>query len=120
MINQTILQKRIRSLLLFFMFVLILSGLTAVPLHWELKLAMPLLRLISQSGMIFPALMQCMENINQSIQHGYGQYPFLAYGTDWLAFGHIVIAIAFLGPLREPVRNIWVVEFGMLACALII
>jgi hypothetical protein len=28
-----------------------------------------------------------------------------------------VIAVAFLGPYRDPVRNVWVVEFGMIACA---
>jgi hypothetical protein len=44
----------------------------------------------------------------------------MAYGTDWLAFAHIVIAVAFIGPLRDPVRNIWVIEFGMIACALVI
>ena len=64
--------------------------------------------------MIFPALVQWIETINQGVQNGYGQYPFLAYGTDWLALGHIAIAIAFIGPLRDPVRNIWVVEFGMI------
>jgi len=48
------------------------------------------------------------------------QYPFLAYGTDWLAFAHIVIAIAFLGPLKDPVRNTWVVDFGIIACVLVI
>jgi hypothetical protein len=37
-----------------------------------------------------------------------------------LAFGHVVIAIAFLGALRDPVKNIWVIEFGMIACALIL
>jgi hypothetical protein len=48
------------------------------------------------------------------------RFPFLAYGTDWLAFAHLVIAIAFIGPLRDPVRNVWVVEFGLIACAAII
>jgi hypothetical protein len=48
------------------------------------------------------------------------KHPFLAYGTDWLAFGHFVIAIAFIGPWRDPVKNIWVVEFGMIACILVI
>ncbi len=48
------------------------------------------------------------------------KFPFLAYGTDWLAFGHFVIAIAFIGPLRNPVKNIWVVEFGMIACVLVV
>jgi hypothetical protein len=42
------------------------------------------------------------------------------YGTDWLAFAHIVIAIAFIGPLRDPVKNVWVVQFGMIACVLVI
>jgi hypothetical protein len=28
-----------------------------------------------------------------------------------------VIAVAFYGPYRDPVRNIWVVEVGMIACA---
>jgi hypothetical protein len=31
-----------------------------------------------------------------------------------------VIAIAFLGPLRDPVRNVWVVEFGRIACLAIV
>ncbi len=41
----------------------------------------------------------------------------------WLIFfivSLLVIAIAFVGPLRDPVRNIWVVEFGLIACVLIL
>jgi hypothetical protein len=48
------------------------------------------------------------------------QFPFLYYGTDWLAFGHFVIAIAFIGALRDPVRNCWLYTFGMISCALVI
>jgi hypothetical protein len=48
------------------------------------------------------------------------RFPFAAYGTDWLAFAHIVIAIAFMGVYLKPVRNIWIVHFGMIACLLII
>ena len=46
--------------------------------------------------------------------------PFIAYGTDWLAFAHIVIAIAFWGPFRDPVKNISVIEIGIVACILVI
>ena len=120
MTHHTARQKRIRFLLIFFMFALVLSGLTAIPLRWELKVMMPLVKLGTQWGILVPALAQWIEKINQGVQNGYGQYPFLAYGTDWLAFGHIAIAIAFIGPLRDPVRNMWVVEFGMIACALIV
>jgi hypothetical protein len=113
-------QKRIRFLLIFFMFALVLSGVTAIPLQWELRILMSMVKLGTQWGIIFPAMAHWLGKIDQGVQNGYGQYPFLAYGTDWLAFGHIVIAIAFFGPLRDPVRNIWVVEFGMIACILIV
>jgi hypothetical protein len=42
------------------------------------------------------------------------------YGTDWLAFAHVVIAIAFIGPFKDPVKNRWVIEFGIIACILIV
>ena len=45
---------------------------------------------------------------------------FLFYGTDWLAFGHFVIALAFVGGLRDTVRNKWLFTWGMLACVLLI
>ena len=32
----------------------------------------------------------------------------------WLAFAHIVIAIAFVGPPRDPVRNVWVIELALI------
>jgi hypothetical protein len=47
-------------------------------------------------------------------------YPFIAYGTDWLAFAHLVIAVAFWGPLKDPVRNVWLVQFGMIGCAAVV
>jgi hypothetical protein len=31
-----------------------------------------------------------------------------------------VIAIAFIGPLKDPVKNLWVIEFGMIACVLVV
>jgi hypothetical protein len=44
-------------------------------------------------------------------------YPFLSYGTDWLAFAHLAIAVAFVAPYIDPVRNKWVITFGLIACA---
>lgn len=117
--NKTTLQH-IRFLLVFFMCALAVSGLTAIPLQWELGLLMPMVARMSEWGIEFPAFSEWMLRINDGVQNGYGQYPFLAYGTDWLAFGHVAIALAFLGPLRDPIKNIWVIEFGMLACVLII
>lgn len=57
--------------------------------------------------------------VHRGLAETYARFPFLAYGTDWLAFGHFVIALAFIGPLRDPVRNAWVITFGIIACLLI-
>ena len=64
--------------------------------------------------------MDWITRVHEALVVGYGRYPFLAYGTDWLAFGHFVIALAFLGPLRDPVRNAWVLDWAMLACVLVV
>jgi succinate-acetate transporter protein len=58
-----------------------------------------------------------IERVNEGLSATNGCYPFLAYGTDWLAFAHLVIAIAFIGPWINPVRNKWVITFGLIACA---
>lgn len=120
MMNKTALQKHIRVLLIFFMCGLALSGLTAIPLQWELKLLMPFMEKISNWGNTFSAMSKWIVRINDGVQNGYGQYPFLAYGTDWLAFGHVAIAIAFIGVLRDPLRNSWVVNFGLITCLLVL
>ncbi len=35
-------------------------------------------------------------------------------------FVHFVIAIVFIGALRDPVRNAWLFDFGLIACAFVI
>jgi hypothetical protein len=110
-------QTRIRLWLVFFIFALLISGLTAFPLQWELNLLEQIVRALPIQ---IPSLIDWVALVNHGLQESYGKYPFIAYGTDWLAFAHIVIAIAFLGPLRNPVKNIGVIEWGMLACVLVI
>jgi hypothetical protein len=69
---------------------------------------------------LFPALSYWITYVNKGLTETYQNYPFIPYGTDWLAFAHIAIAVAFIGPLRDPVKNIWVIEFGIIACILIV
>lgn len=118
--NNVVLPRRIRFLSIFFIVALTAAGLTAIPLQWELGLLSEWVGVNSSVASVLPSLAEWISRVNNSVQNGYGQYPLLAYGTDWLAFAHIVIAVAFLGLLRDPVRNIWIVEFGMIACILII
>jgi hypothetical protein len=69
---------------------------------------------------VIPLLVSWISLVHNALENLYQDYAFLAYGYDWLAFGHFVIAIAFLGAVNNPVRNRWVIEFGMIACVLII
>ncbi len=114
------LRRRVRYLLWFFVAALAISGLTALPLQWELNILQSLFGEGTLVARLWPALGQWISLVQRGLTETYLAYPFIAYGTDWLAFGHIAIAIAFLGPLRDPVKNLWVVEFAMIACILVI
>ncbi|MDQ2666181.1 MAG: hypothetical protein M3Z05_09245 [Gemmatimonadota bacterium] len=115
------LTRRVRALLLLFMGGLIVSGLTAFPLLTELRM---LTSALGATASTRPAevtgLLRWLVTVRDALTATDSAYPYLAYGTDWLAFAHLVIAVAFIGPYREPVRNRWVVTFGLIACAGII
>jgi hypothetical protein len=115
---QAALLRRIRIWLALFIAGLVLSGLTAFPLVHETALLDHLFHVAPVPPPApEPALNTWLRRVHTALAETDRQYPFLAYGTDWLAFAHLVIAIAFLGPLRDPVRNRWVLVFGVLACA---
>jgi len=114
------LRRRIRVLLLLFLTGLLLGGLTAFPIRSEAVLLQQLLGEGSSIGYRFPGMARWISHIHSGIVQMSRDYPFMMYATDWLAFAHIVIAIAFIGPLRDPVKNIWVIQFGMIACVLVI
>ncbi|MEU6607474.1 hypothetical protein ABZ922_20885 [Streptomyces shenzhenensis] len=116
MSDRAALLKGIRVWLACFVVCLVLSGATAFPLVHELRWAEEVLRALSVPEHL-PALADWITRVRQGLDEADASYPFLLYGTDWLAFAHLVIAVAFYGPYRDPVRNIWVVEFGMIACA---
>jgi hypothetical protein len=120
MSNKISLQARIRFLLIFFICALTASGLTAIPAQWETEILKQLFGTGTWLSNFLPEISFWVDRIYEGVQNSYGQYPFLAYANDWLAFGHVAIAIALVGPLRDPVKNIWVVEFAMIACVLIV
>ena len=105
--------KTIRNWLRVFIFALFISGATAMPVEQEL------IYIIAH----FPfegTIKGFLEQVLLGIRHTSQDYPFLFYGYDWLAFAHFVLAILFIGPLRDPVKNKWVIQFGVIACILII
>ncbi|HYG36127.1 MAG TPA: hypothetical protein VEC99_15155 [Clostridia bacterium] len=117
------LRRRIRATTWFFIFGLAISGVTAIPLQTEvdwLVEAMGGQKVIEQSSGFAQVAAGWLLKVQAALHQTGTERPFLFYGTDWLAFGHFVIAIAFVGALRDPVRNSWLFTFGLIACALVL
>ena len=108
--------RRIRLLTQLFIIGLFLSGATALPLDGEVNFLVAQLHADGDSA----AWAQWLVRVNDALSQTRAQYPFLFYGTDWLAFGHFMIALVFVGALRDPVRNKWLFDFGLMACVLVI
>jgi hypothetical protein len=112
---------KFRLVLGLFIFALVLSGVTAFPLQNEMEV------LVSARGInnVLPVnasngFDRWILVVRDGLRESYKEHPWLAYGTDWLAFAHIIIAIFFFGPLVNPVRNVWVLQAGIIACVLVI
>ena len=119
--REVILRRRIKLLTWVFILGLVLSGATAIPLQAELDLAARILGVADKSGLeSMSGLTHWILKVREALQETGAKYPFLAYGTDWLAFGHFVIAVSFIGALRDPIRNAWLFTFGIIACVMLI
>lgn len=112
--------RKTRFLLAVFVLALVASGLTAVPIVWGVNILEKMIGQGTFMERIFPPMARWISYVHRGLTNIPHESSFIYYGTDWLAFAHIVIAIAFVGPIRDPVKNIWIVEFGMIACILVI
>ncbi|MEO6489790.1 MAG: hypothetical protein ABIO04_07620 [Ferruginibacter sp.] len=101
---------KIRLLTWLFIIALVLSGVTAMPIESELRWLLQYRNALPKN--ISDWLQQCYSAISDTNN----KYPYLAYGYDWLAFAHIVIALSFIGLLKDPVKNIWIIEWQILCC----
>lgn len=103
-------RKRIKYLIYIVITGLVLSGITTFPIETELYF-------ISKHLNYFPEFVrEWLTKVYMAVKEVNTAYPFLSYGTDWLAFAHLIIAIVFIGPLKNPIKNIWVIEFGIITC----
>jgi hypothetical protein len=109
--------RSIRLWLSLFILGLILSGITAFPLEHETAW---LTSFLAAHPILPSQIILWITRVHDALLDNGLRYPFLAYGTDWLAFAHLVLAIVFLGPLRDPIRNKWVLQFGVIACVSVI
>jgi len=112
--TKSALLTNIRCWMAFFIVALVVSGVTAFPI--EAELAWVCSWWPENESHFYHWL---LNNYN-AIARTNELYPSLSYGYDWLAFAHIVIAIVFIGVYKDPVRNIWLLQFGLIACLLIV
>lgn len=95
------------------MIALILSGVTAFPVETELRW------LVTHPSLVPDFAEKWLANVLLAIAGTNIKYPMLAYGFDWLAFAHIVIAMLFIGVLKDPLKNKWIIDWAMLTCVAI-
>lgn len=97
---------------------LILSGVTAFPLLTELRLAGAWLGITTPERYAdYAGLRQWIAFVLFGVEQTYARFPFIGYGTDWLAFGHLAIAVFFVRPFFRPLESDWVLRCGLICCA---
>ncbi len=110
--------RRIRLITSLFIVGLAVSGITAFPLRHELSWLAAILHIDPATDPTgYAGLRHWIAFVWQGLRDTDARYPFLAYGTDWLAFGHLVIALFFLPAWREPARYRANFVCGLWACA---
>jgi hypothetical protein len=115
------LRARIKILTWVFIAGLVASGATAIPLEAEVGWLAQIFGVSSTTWIPWDeGVRGWIWEIRNGLQETNANYPFIAYGTDWLAFGHFIIAVFFLGAVRDPVRNVWLFTFGMITCMLLV
>ncbi len=110
--EETRLRKKIKAAIVITIIGLLLNGISAIPLKTELNI------LLSKPDALPTFLRDWWQYVNKGLTETNDKYPFMRYGFDWLAFAHLLIAIAFIGPLKDPVKNEWIVTWGMIASIL--
>lgn len=112
---------RYRLVLGFFIIGLILSGVTAFPLLTELRLLASWLGITNAADyQSLTGLQHWMAYVLFGLEQTHARFPFIGYGTDWLAFGHLCIAVFFIRPLFKPLESDWVLQCGLACCVAVI
>jgi hypothetical protein len=116
--------RRIRRWTALFMAGLVVSGATAIPIEtevtWLANVTGAHQLMHPTASPSAPAWAMWLVKVETALRETNARFPFIGYGGDWLAFGHFMIALAFVGAWRDPVRNRWLFDFGLMACVLVI
>ena len=113
-------KRRVRIILVFFLLGFVISGLTAFPIRWEIAQLQRFIGVNTFMERLYSPMAEWISYVHRGLTNINQEQIFIFYLTDWLAFAYILIGLAFVGPLRDPVRNIWVIEWAMILFVLAI
>lgn len=102
--------KTIRTHLLLFISLLAISGLTAFPIQTEIDF-------MAKNINYFPSFLQ--DWITSLYRDIHNTPSVMFYGTDWLAFAHIIIGLFFIPVYLNPDKYKINLQIGIVACFLV-
>ena len=113
--------RKVRLLILLFIIGLVLSGITAMPVQTQLDIAAKCFGVenLTPPATDHSAFIQWLVKVRAEVTRLNVQAPYIFYGFDWLAFGHISVAIAFIWAYRDPIQHRFLFNYGLVLCALI-
>ena len=112
--------RQIRLSILIVIIGLVLSGVTAFPLLHEMNWISGVIAGESKDPARHEGFVKWILTVREGLEATYDQFPFIAYGTDWLAFAHLMIALFVILPWRDPVRYVGVLHIGVVMSLLVI
>jgi len=110
-------RRWVRAWTALFMAGLVVSGLSAIPIQAEVDGLVEVARSVPALG---SGQVSWLLRVQEALTVVHQRFPFLAYGTDWLAFAHFIIALAFAWAWRDPARHRWLYDYGLIACAAVL
>jgi hypothetical protein len=99
---------------------MLITAIAAFPIVTNIQLLNQVVGKGTAMGNFLPPLGEWITYTSSTVADLDREHPFLFYASDWMVFAHLIIAIVFIGPWRDPKKNIWVMEWGMIACLAII
>lgn len=113
--------RRVRVMLGVLIAGLVISGATAIPIETQLDLAARWFRLEGTTETAPEgSLRGWLARVHAGVKEVQARHPFVAYGTDWLAFGHFAIAILFASAWQDPVRSMPLLRAGVVVCVAVV
>jgi len=116
--EEQIILRKIRFYLILFLLAILFSLHTVVFVEVETELFAKYLGHDTFMEKLYPCVAEWMEHLHLAILETYTSYPVMAYCMDWLSYACVVFAVFLLGAIKNPVRNIWIVQAFMFACIL--